>query len=135
MLTGVSERAAPVQKQGSLRISQHNGSVARMPTAVLAAIGRRALGTVNGRRTVIIREGAGLEARPVIVEVADFVRQPVVRPNMVDANMVDPELRRQARRYGQRGQKGGGRKELQAGHLGFSEWAKGRHLKPKAVPI
>jgi hypothetical protein len=31
--------------------------------------------------------------------------------------MVDPELRCQARRYGEHGQKGGGREELQAGHL------------------
>jgi hypothetical protein len=56
------------------------------------------------------------------VEVADFVGQPVVRPNVVDANvvdanMVDRELRRHAWRYGQRGQKGGGREELQADHL------------------
>jgi hypothetical protein len=103
--------------------------------AVLAEIGRRALRAGDCRGTVIIGEGAGLEARPVIVEVADFVGQPVVRANMVDANMVDPELRRQARRDGERGQKGDSREELQAGHLGFSECAKGRHLKPKAVPI
>jgi hypothetical protein len=50
------------------------------------------------------------------VEIADFVGQPVVSANVVDA-MVDPELRCQARRYGEHGQKGGGREELQAGHL------------------
>jgi len=114
---GASERIAPVQKQGSCGSIRQNGSVAGIPAAVLAEIGRRALRAGDCRGTVIIREGAGLEARPVIVEVADFVGQPVVRPNVVDANMVDPELRRHAWRYGQRGQKGGGREELQADHL------------------
>jgi hypothetical protein len=94
-----------------------------MPAAVLAKIGRRALITVNRGRTIIIGEGAGQQPRPVIVKVADFVRRPVVRANMVhasvvDANMVDPEFGGQARRYGQRGQEGGGGKELYAGHLG-----------------
>ena len=51
------------------------GSVAGVPAAVLAEIGCRALRAVNGRRTIIIGEGAGEEAGPVIVEVADFVRQ------------------------------------------------------------
>jgi hypothetical protein len=96
---------------------------------------------VNRRRTVIIGEGAGQEPRPIIVEIADFVRQSVVGTNvvhtsMVDANMVDPEFRGQARRYGQRGQNGGGRKELYAGHLDSSgRCKKGRHFRPSPVPI
>ena len=46
-----------------------------MPAAVLAEIGCRALGAVNGRRTIIVGEGAGQEAWPVIVQIADFVGQ------------------------------------------------------------
>jgi hypothetical protein len=78
-----------------------------MPAAVLAKIGRRALRAMNRRRTIIIGEGSGQEAWPIIVQVADLVGQPVVIANMVDANMVDPEFRRRARRYGESGQKGG----------------------------
>jgi hypothetical protein len=49
------------------------GSVAGIAAAIRAAIGRRALRTVNGRRTVIIGEGAGPGAGAVIVVVTDFV--------------------------------------------------------------
>src|SRR5712671_5778756 len=51
------------------------GSVAGVPAAVLAEIGCRALRAVNGRRTIIIGEGARQEPWPVIMLEADFVRQ------------------------------------------------------------
>ena len=42
-------------------------------TSVLSAIGRRTLRAKVGRRTVVIREGAGHDAGPIIVIVADRV--------------------------------------------------------------
>jgi len=77
------------------------GSVAGVPAAVLAEIGCRTLRAVNGRRTIIIGEGAGQGAQPVIVVVADFVGQ------QMKPNMVAPRLD-QARRHGQDGQDSGG---------------------------
>ena len=71
-----------------------------MSAAVLTEIGRRALRAGDCRRAVIIRESAGQEPWPVIVVVADFVRQRIMT-NMAD--MVGSRLR-QARRYGQGGQ-------------------------------
>src|SRR6266478_9410046 len=78
------------------------GSIAGVPAAVLAEIGCRALRAVNGRRTIIVSEGAGLAPRPVIVGVADFVRQQL-KPGMV----VAPRLG-QGRRHGQSDQNCGG---------------------------
>jgi hypothetical protein len=87
-----------------------NGSEARILAAILADIGRRPLRAVIGRGTVIIGEGAGQGTRPVIVDVADVVGEP-----MKAAMVVDPRLR-QARCYGQGGQDYGGG-ELRVGHL------------------
>src|SRR5688572_27838664 len=53
-------------------------SVAGMPPAVLADIGRRALTAEDGGGTIIIGEGAGLRAGPVIMQVADRVGQPPI---------------------------------------------------------
>ena len=51
-----------------------------MPPAVLADIGRRALAAEDGGGTVVIGEGAGLQAGAVIVQVADRVGQaPIVQ--------------------------------------------------------
>jgi hypothetical protein len=79
-----------------------------MPAAVLAEIGGRALRAVNGGRTIIIGESVRQESRAIVVDVTDLVGQPVVIASMVDASMIDPEICRQARRYGQRGQKDSG---------------------------
>ncbi len=54
---------------------QQRDLVARMPATVLADIGRGALAAEDGGGTVIVGEGAGLQAGPVIVEVADRVGQ------------------------------------------------------------
>jgi len=56
-------------------IGDTTGSVAGVPAAVLAEVGCRALRAMNGRRTIVIGEGAGQGPRPVIMLVADFVRQ------------------------------------------------------------
>src|SRR6266446_10959874 len=72
-------------------------SVAGMPAAVLAEIRCRTLRAVNARRTIIVSEGAGHGARPVIMLEADFVGQ------HIKPNVVAPRLD-QARRDGQGGQ-------------------------------
>src|SRR3979411_334194 len=102
------------EKLWSRGISQQDGSVAGVSAAVLTEIGRRALCAGNCRRTIVIRERAGQEPWPVIVVVADFVRQRIMT-NMAD--MVGSRLR-QARRYGQGGQNCGGGEELQVCHRG-----------------
>src|SRR6266568_265981 len=58
------------------------GSITGVPAAVLAEIGCRTLRAVNGRRTIIIGEGAGQGPRPVIMLEADFVGQHI-KPNVV----------------------------------------------------
>src|SRR5713101_573223 len=98
-----NRRSAPGrnERETCTLIGDSTGSVARVPAAVLAEIGCRALRAVNGRRTIIIGEGAGLAPRPVIVAVADFVGQ------HIKPNVVAPRLD-QARRHGQGGQNCGG---------------------------
>jgi hypothetical protein len=49
------------------------GSVTGMPAAVLAEIRCRTLRAVNGRGTIIVSEGTGQGARPIIMLEADFV--------------------------------------------------------------
>jgi hypothetical protein len=63
---------------------------------------------VNGGRTIIIGESVRQESRAIVVDVTDLVGQPVVIASMVDASMIDPEICRQTRRYGKRGQNGSG---------------------------
>src|SRR6266446_9280878 len=77
------------------------GSIAGVPAAVLAEIGCRTLRAVNGRRTIIIGQGAGQGPRPVIMQEANFVGQ------HIKPNVVAPRLD-QARRHGQGGQNCGG---------------------------
>src|SRR5882724_10001701 len=52
--------------------------IAGIPPAVLADIGRRALAAEDAGGAVVIGEGAGLQARAVIVQVADRVGQPPI---------------------------------------------------------
>src|ERR1700687_1530374 len=88
------DRASRLLSFGPRSPARRACSVAGVPAAGLAEIGRRA--------PIIIGEGAGHEPRPVIVEVADVVGQPI-KVGM----MMGPRLR-QARRQGQRGQNGSG---------------------------
>src|ERR1700687_1192280 len=71
------DRASRLLSFGPRSPARRACSVAGVPAAVLAEIGRRALGATNRRRPIIIGEGAGHEPRPVIVEVADVVGQPI----------------------------------------------------------
>src|ERR1700730_1822175 len=113
---GVTATGAAIAVAGfSNKERLRGGSEAGGPAAILAEISRRALVTVIGRGTVIIGEGAGQGAGPIIVIVADLVRQPV-GPAMVVAVMGGPRLR-QVRCQGEGGQQGGGREEGQSGHL------------------
>src|SRR6266404_5833129 len=52
--------------------------VTGMAPAVLADIGGGALAAKDGRGTIVIGEGAGLQAGAVIVQVADRVGQPPI---------------------------------------------------------
>ena len=91
-------------------------SVAGVPPAVLADIGRRALAAEDGRRTVIIGEGAGLRAGAVIVQEADGVGQtPIGQMVPVMAGVS------QIRGQGRGGEKGGGNEKLRFGHFDSPE--------------
>src|ERR1700730_9926216 len=84
-----------------------------MPLAVLAEIGGRALGAMIGGGPVVIGEGAGGGAGPVIVEVADVVGQPpigVVVVVMMPVVWVDGGIRRKGGGEGHDGQGCGGEK-------------------------
>jgi hypothetical protein len=72
----------------------------------------RTLPTVIGRRAIIIRERAWRDARAVIVQVADFVGQPLAPVVVVTVARL-----RRARRRGQRSQDGRSGEKLQMGHL------------------
>src|SRR5829696_815569 len=91
-------------------------SVAGMPPAVLADIGRRALTAEDGGGTIIIGEGAGLQAGPVIVQVADRVGQPPIGQMM-------PIMTGVCQVWGQRGggEEGGGNEKLRFGHFDSPE--------------
>lgn len=70
---------------------------------VLTEIGRSALRAGNGRGTVIIRECAGHASRPVIMQIADLVGQPIMIMVSMPVMVVGPR-QRQSRRDGQGGQ-------------------------------
>src|SRR4051812_26493652 len=87
------------------------GSEAGVAAAVLAEIRGRALVAAVGRRAVVIGEGAGGEARAVIVQVADLVGQrigPVIAVVMARFG--------KARGDGHGHERGGGGEQLQSGH-------------------
>ena len=113
MLYPAELRARAVCRLSDLaRQGQQRKSVAGMPPAVLADIGRRALAAEEGGGTVVIGEGAGLQAGAVIVQVADRVGQaPIVQvvPIMAGFGQV----------WGQRrgGEEGGGNEKLRFGHF------------------
>ena len=92
-------------------------SVAGVPATILPDIAGRALIAVIGRWAVVIGKGAGLDARPVIVEVAYLVGQlrmiAVVVPVMARI--------RQARRQGHCREEGGSDQKPCFGHLDSPE--------------
>ena len=91
-------------------------SVAGVPPAVLADIGRRALAAEDGGGTVVIGEGTGLRAGPVIMQVADRVGQPpVVQVVPIVAGIG------QTRGQGRGGEEGGGNEKLRFGHFDSPE--------------
>jgi len=92
-------------------------SVAGMPAAVLADIGRRALAAEDGGGAVVIGEGARLRSGAVIVQVADRVGQaPIVQ-------VVVPIMAGvcQVRGQGRGGEEGGGNEKLRFGHFDSPE--------------
>jgi hypothetical protein len=90
--------------------------VAGMPPAVLADIGSRALAAEDGGGTVVIGEGAGLRAGPVIVEEADWVGQaPIVQVVPIMAGVC------QAWGEDRGGEEGGGNEKLRFGHFDSPE--------------
>jgi len=92
-------------------------SVAGMPAAVLADIGRRALAAEDGGGTVVIGEGARLRSGAIIVQVADGVGQtPIVQ-------VVVPIMAGvcQVRGQGRGGEEGGGNEKLRFGHFDSPE--------------
>src|SRR5450755_272979 len=108
------------------------GSVAGMLLPVLTDIGCGTLSAGHRRRTIIIGEGAGQGPRSVIVQVADFVRQPVEKKNMMMVVVADPRLGR-ARRPGRTELR---RRLASGGSSGFSgERPAGRHFRRSKVPI
>ena len=90
--------------------------VAGMPAAVLTEIGGRTLAAQNGRRAVVIGEGAGLQAGSVIVEKADRVGQaPIVEVMPIVAGL------RQARGQECDREEGRGNEKLRFGHFDSPE--------------
>jgi hypothetical protein len=91
-------------------------SVAGMPPAVLADIGRRAPAAEDGGGTIIIGEGAGLQAGPVIVQVADRVGQPpIVQMMPIMAGVCQVRGQRRG------GEEGSGNEKLRFGHFDSPE--------------
>jgi len=91
-------------------------SVAGMPPAVLADIGRRALAAEDGGGAVVVGEGARLQSRAVIVQVADRVGQaPIVQVMTIVAGVG------QTRGQGRGGQQGGGYPKLRFAHVDSPE--------------
>ena len=88
-------------------------SEAGVPTTILPDIAGRALIAVIGRWAVVMGKGAGLDAGPVIVEVADLVGQ---RPMIAVVVPVMARIR-QARRQGHRREEGSSYQKPCFGHL------------------
>ncbi len=86
LLSGAAEQAAA--RRGRASAPQ----IAGVPAAVLADIGGRALVAVVVRRAVVEGEGAGGDAGPVIVQIADRVGQRVGVVAVVP--VVSPRLRK-----------------------------------------
>jgi hypothetical protein len=90
--------------------------VTGMPPAVLADIGGRALAAEDGGGTVVIGEGAGLQAGAVIVEEADWVGQaPIVQMVAIMACV------RQVWGQDRGGEEGGSHEKLRFGHFDSPE--------------
>jgi hypothetical protein len=110
------ERVRSADYQTWLGRASSGMSVTGMPPAVLADIGGCALAAEDGGGTVVIGEGAGLQARPVIVQEADRVGQaPIVQMVPVVAGIG------QARGEGRGGEEGGGNEKLRFGHFDSPE--------------
>ena len=111
------ERVRPADYQTWPGRASSGMSVAGMPAAVLADIGRRALAAEDGGGTVVIGEGAWLRSGAIIVQVADGVGQtPIVQ-------VVVPIMAGvcQVRGQGRGGEEGGGNEKLRFGHFDSPE--------------
>ena len=111
------ERVRPADYQTWPGRASSGMSVAGMPAAVLADIGRRALAAEDGGGTVVIGEGARLRSGAIIVQVADGVGQtPIVQ-------VVVPIMAGvcQVRGQGRGGEEGGGNEKLRFGHFDSPE--------------
>jgi hypothetical protein len=112
------ERVRPADYQTWPGRASSGMSVAGMPAAVLADIGRRALAAEEGGGTVVIGEGARLRSGAVIVQVADRVGQaPVVQVVVV------PIMAGVCQVWGQGrgGEQGGGNEKRRFGHFDSPE--------------
>src|SRR4051812_46274404 len=94
----VRATAALPTLRGRGRIARDTASKARMPAAVLTAIGGGALLAAGGGRSVVISVGAGEGSGPVIVQIAEprdvQAMDIVVMPVMVPSNRIIGRLRR-----------------------------------------